>query len=82
MFWRVSFAKLSTLRYNRLQIRGVAQPGSALVWGTSGRRFKSSRPDSGLFVEGTPQRRGGGFLWYEKVEAQNLGYFFVRCSDG
>ena len=25
--------------------RGVAQPGSALVWGASGRRFKSYRPD-------------------------------------
>src|SRR3954447_21061852 len=25
--------------------RGVAQPGSAPVWGTGGRRFKSSRPD-------------------------------------
>ena len=27
--------------------RGVAQPGSALEWGSSGRRFKSSRPDQG-----------------------------------
>jgi hypothetical protein len=26
-------------------LRGVAQPGSALAWGASGRRFKSSRPD-------------------------------------
>src|SRR5579859_4217047 len=26
--------------------RGVAQPGSALQWGCSGRRFKSSHPDS------------------------------------
>ena len=25
--------------------RGVAQFGSALAWGASGRRFKSSRPD-------------------------------------
>ena len=25
--------------------RGVAQPGSALAWGASGRRFKSFRPD-------------------------------------
>lgn len=25
--------------------RGVAQPGSALAWGASGRRFKSGRPD-------------------------------------
>ena len=28
-----------------IYIRGVAQPGSALVWGASGRRFKSGRPD-------------------------------------
>jgi hypothetical protein len=26
-------------------LRGVAQPGSALAWGASGRWFKSSRPD-------------------------------------
>ena len=25
--------------------RGVAQPGSAFVWGTKGRRFKSGRSD-------------------------------------
>ena len=25
--------------------RGVAQPGSVLAWGASGRRFKSFRPD-------------------------------------
>lgn len=25
--------------------RGIAQPGSALVWGTSGRRFESGYPD-------------------------------------
>lgn len=25
--------------------RGVAQPGSALAWGASGRRFKSGRPE-------------------------------------
>ena len=28
-----------------LLFRGVAQPGSALHWGCSGRRFKSCRPD-------------------------------------
>ena len=32
-------------RYTRLSGRGVAQPGSASVWGTGGRRFKSCRPD-------------------------------------
>src|SRR5207245_8172054 len=30
---------------SRRQCRGVAQPGSALAWGASGRWFKSSRPD-------------------------------------
>jgi hypothetical protein len=28
--------------------RGVAQSGSALEWGSRGRRFKSSRPDQKL----------------------------------
>ena len=35
--------------------RGVAQPGSALPWGGSGRRFKSFRPDHFL----TPLWRSG-----------------------
>ena len=30
--------------YNAVS-RGVAQPGSALEWGSSGRWFESSRPD-------------------------------------
>ena len=30
--------------------RGVAQSGSAPVWGTGGRRFESSRPDQGLGI--------------------------------
>ncbi len=30
--------------------RGVAQPGSALAWGASGRRFKSGRPERILDV--------------------------------
>jgi hypothetical protein len=28
--------------------RGVAQPGSVLAWGASGRPFKSARPDQSL----------------------------------
>ena len=28
----------------------MAQPGSALVWGTRGRWFKSSRPDQSVYV--------------------------------
>ena len=33
------------VRYDGALFRGVAQPGSALDWGSSGRRFKSGRPD-------------------------------------
>ena len=29
-------------------VRGVAQPGSVLVWGTRGRKFKSCRPDQNI----------------------------------
>ena len=40
-------------------IRGVAQTGSALAWGASGRGFKSRRPDSSICVtrtgDGVPQ---------------------------
>ncbi len=42
-------------------VRGVAQPGSAHVWGACGRRFKSSRPDHPptlkLRRDGTSQAR-------------------------
>ena len=41
----VRFAKSRALAYNG-HTRGVAQPGSALEWGSSGPRFKSARPDS------------------------------------
>jgi hypothetical protein len=30
--------------------RGVAQPGSVLAWGASGRPFKSARPDQLITV--------------------------------
>ena len=30
------------------EIRGVAQPGSALAWGARGREFESRRPDQYL----------------------------------
>ena len=33
-----------TVELNRV-CRGVAQPGSVLAWGASGRPFKSARPD-------------------------------------
>ena len=41
-----SYANSDSLLMERSIIRGVAQPGSALVWGASGRRFKSGRPDN------------------------------------
>ena len=34
--------------YIRFSRRDVAQPGSALEWGSRGRRFKSSHPDQEL----------------------------------
>jgi hypothetical protein len=37
------------------KVRGVAQPGSALVWGASGRGFKSRRPDQTV-LEVHPQK--------------------------
>ena len=40
------------LGYSR-KSRGVAQFGSALDWGSSGRRFKSCRPDQ-LDISGRP----------------------------
>jgi hypothetical protein len=40
----ITLAKRKGFGYNATS-RGVAQPGSVLAWGASGRRFKSSRPD-------------------------------------
>ena len=31
--------------WGNMKYRGVAQPGSVLAWGASGRPFKSARPD-------------------------------------
>ena len=42
---RCAFAGRRPRCYTADSDRGVAQPGSALEWGSSGRRFKSSRPD-------------------------------------
>ena len=39
------FVFLTLLSYNQHPLRGVAQFGSALDWGSRGRWFKSSRPD-------------------------------------
>lgn len=37
--------KQMLLKEQCLLFRGVAQPGSVLAWGASGRRFKSGRPE-------------------------------------
>ena len=55
--------------------RGVAQPGSALHWGCSGRRFKSCRPDQ-LIKKATFQvaffinRRSGRFRGLKRPDSQ------------
>jgi hypothetical protein len=54
--------------------RGVAQTGSALVWGTSGRRFKSSRPD--LMGEVVLGAEASMAQLEEGVEAQRLDLSF------
>ena len=42
--------------------RGVAQLGSAPVWGTGGRWFESSHPDQLQFTE-AQDRRSNGLIW-------------------
>ena len=44
-----------------MALRGVAQPGSAPVWGTGGRRFKSSHPDYDINPLYDTLRRAGSF---------------------
>ena len=58
--------------------RGVAQPGSALHWGCSGRRFKSCRPDQ-LNKKGHLQsrwpflfNRRNGMIWGSKRQVHKL----------
>ena len=48
-------------RSRRAAVRGVAQPGSATVLGTVGRRFESSRPDQSPFADAA------------RVEGRSLG---------
>lgn len=47
---RNGFASGTGACYTGNRVRGVAQPGSALEWGSSGRTFKSSRPDQERLV--------------------------------
>ena len=63
---RTTRSEVATAPLIRCRSRDVAQPGSALVWGTRGRGFKSRRPDhrsdrwarAGRVMEGTdmPER--------------------------
>ena len=39
------YRRMLSLLWYRVDLRGVAQSGSAPGWGPGGRRFKSSRPD-------------------------------------
>ena len=50
IFLLISMKSLLIFRLHNQMIvcRSVAQPGSALVWGTRGRRFKSGRSDQVL----------------------------------
>ena len=43
---KVTTAMRTMTFWTRSRPRGVAQPGSAPEWGSGGRRFKSSHPDS------------------------------------
>jgi hypothetical protein len=42
----------------------VAQPGSAPVWGTGGRRFKSSHPDQETKRSSKFGAARNGMLWF------------------
>jgi hypothetical protein len=44
--------------FEKGQVRGVAQSGSALDWGSRGRRFESGRPDHFGSIHGRSSRRG------------------------
>jgi predicted NUDIX family NTP pyrophosphohydrolase len=71
------YSQSETIRQNAERPRGVAQSGSALGWGPSGRWFKSSRPDiktsAGILlfrlIAGEPEMllvHPGGPYWAKK----------------
>jgi hypothetical protein len=67
-----SHARRTNRRVNSAEHRGVAQSGSALGWGPSGRWFKSSRPDFRKPAWGAGFRRSGPYgdrltssSWYQ-----------------
>src|SRR3954469_7063308 len=63
--------------------RGVAQPGSALAWGASGRWFKSSRPDHWrpLIFLVFPGRSGASdFRFFGIAERLSLSVLLHRLS--
>ena len=52
--------------------RGVAQPGSVLAWGASGRRFKSSRPDQSVLEVNHLSLNLVDLAWEEMVIYKSL----------
>jgi hypothetical protein len=56
--------------------RGVAQPGSVLAWGASGRPFKSARPDQ-IFENGTEEAAEPLSPGTVKKEAAVCSFFYA-----
>ncbi len=74
-------------------IRGVAQPGSALAWGASGRWFESSRPDflnkqffRDVAQPGSVLRSGRRGRWFESSHPDQSpgqpGLFYAIKPNG
>jgi hypothetical protein len=59
--------------------RSVAQPGSALVSGSRGRRFESCRSDHLRFFEKVVISEGGCWLW--QASGDRDGYGIVQWGD-
>ncbi len=59
----------------------MAQPGSALVWGTSGRWFKSSRPDQVIDMKSNKEisivifKRNSGKSFSLNISSRKLQFF-------
>ena len=57
---------------DQASVRGVAQPGSAPVLGTGGRKFESSRPDHFNIVEQQGRLLKGGGRLLLRIALQNF----------
>ncbi len=58
--------------------RGVAQPGSVLAWGASGRRFKSFRPDQS---QSRARKQAGNLKPQNIFHGYTSGYTFQYSRD-